>query len=1428
MALKVGDVVGFRAEKLFNGAVNVGWLESDPARALAAAQGFVFHGPAYHGVTQDDVGNHHGYKLVDTASFTLSVARRCCGLEKQPFSLAIAGYGTGKSHLALTLASLLSDPSSSSAGTIVDAIAASDAAIGSELRAVLREHPQPALVVVLNGMGNFDLAAEVSRQIMRQAQARGLSTEALEQLRPRFTTAARLISTRSEEHLEGLLQACGLKSADAVLAALERQDEQVYEHVHSFCLSEWQLDIRSLGGESVADVLEAASEVYCGPEKPFGRLIILFDEFGRYMEFATERRQIAGSGVLQQLYEGIQGCADLACLVGFVQFELNAYVQRVPPELRNDIRRYVTRYQSAARSYLSVNLETLIANLLEKRQPQRLDQWFDTPRERSTSAETLRQLGRWYPTATQHRLWTDPDQFHQVIRTGCWPLSPYATWFLYYLTAAGRHLQERSALSLLDQALQRYRDLPLAEQPPYTVLAPVDLWSEELQQELIASEESGQQGAVAGAYASAEATHGAHVSDQQRAALRAVVIAAKLGLRVANRAEALEALAALTRTPASELAAAVRHLEREANVLQWDESLKAFAILGDTVPRAQFLGFLRQSVSSSFDDLAKSRLFARQATDCCEALGGLEADFAEESRIVSSDWRFTPHTANTESLEPQVRLAVDRCPKSLAVGEPRGAVIYCYLQPDEDPEAVSEKTAQLLRSRGNETGFPVPPVLVVLLWDAEGEAGRALSEMAVLDRLGDADRASYGGLVDAQRARAVEILNEQVEAMIRQRRYVTAMRAELQATRLRAVATELFRASYRTPLPFPFDGYGTAHGNAAETCQELIADLLQGRLVWDDVQAKPPRVRNRAVAVLEGAWDIFKTDGTISLTPRQTAVRSIFDRWQKVLRDGAESFRVGQQLRSICLPPYGANSASSALLFAVFAAARLDELALLREQEVHSLSLLARDGLFQGRSINLAALDEYELIRTGEASSEWEQLLDEWDHETAYSGRVRCREKAAELERRVPVPPALRFRYAPLCEQAGTAARALEEKKKVWERAMRHLAPLNRNADVEDMARGTSFLQEFVERTEQEPLQWPPEELADFTSQIDRQRQRIIQGFSDWLAQQKIATVEPDDVATFKHRLQEVVAPALARLQLQVQSAALEQHVTKLIAEVAVRGDVQRLCAEVRDWMLANADARLLPRVARLRALIEVGKAFGTKLQGLSRRCSTVELNDQRQHLAAHLAGLREAETSLVKQKQALARQSIRNHTDLKTLLETADKLSENFDGCLAELEELRALRERLQVYRRLYRELANAELTWLEFERIVERRQGELSSLGPEPPWPPDKIIPILVEQAGARRKRDSTAWIEGLENDLTRLAEMNGEEANRLRVRAEQPPAVLTEAHRGRLVQCLGRIEESLGSMELEALLARFRALSPSMRETFLRLAANLSEEE
>lgn len=898
------DIVKFRNERLFNGAVNIDWFGAGDGRTKQAAEAFVFHGPDYHGVTQAEVGEEHGHRLQDTATFARAIVRQCYGLDEVPFTLAIAGYGTGKSHLGLTLAVLLSTPKGETAQNILKAIDGTDKGIGSEIRAVLQEADQPCLVIALNGMRSFDLTTEITQQIVRSLKTSGLDTRPLDDLRPRFAQAASLIQMANDEVRKELVRVCDVEGIDSILTSLEQQDELVYVKVYDL-FSAKGMPISALRGESVRDIIDVTVREYCGKGKPYRSLLILFDEFGRYTEFATIRSQIAGSGVLQDLFEGIQNNVGLACFAGFIQFELNSYVQRVAPEYKNEILRYVTRYQTASRVYLSINLETLIANLFEKENPKVLNQWFDKPKVSQESKDFIENLNGWFPQSLNHSLWCDQARFHKVIRKGCWPLSPYSTWFLFHLAAAGKHLQERSALALLGETFDRYSDQSIADVGTWSI-APVDFWSDALQQELLNSEEGGQQGSITHAYASVDARHGAGLKVELKQLLRAVVLASKMGLRAEDRSDGIRALSELAGVESIAAEKGIRLLMEEFNVLEWDEAFKAFDILSDAIPRTEFLAFLRTAVASTFDEAGKASLFASKASIWCELLGDLDCDFAEEHKITTREWRYQAVTTNLDLLLLQLRMAADRWSVAIGVDESRGTVIYCYVEPSRNPEVVASDVATALRASAQKSEVKAMPIIVVLLCDENGTLGQTMAELAILsESISEIDRVRFGNLIPAHVEKNRQTITANIAGMIKRRLFITGIKDQVQAQRLSRLGTELFEKIYERPVKFPFDGFSTSKGNAADSCQDLTSELLIGKLDYDAVMSKPIRTKNRAITVLKDSWGIFSTDGSIRTRPTDPIVKSLAERWDDLLAGSEGRLPMDKAIRQVCLPPLG-------------------------------------------------------------------------------------------------------------------------------------------------------------------------------------------------------------------------------------------------------------------------------------------------------------------------------------------------------------------------------------------------------------------------------------------------------------------------------------------------------------------------------------------
>ena len=442
MNSRLGDIIRFRDDKLFQGAVDISWFSRDRNKSQAAAASFVFHGPRYHGVRQE---GYHEHKLTDTASFAYSILEQACGKGSQPFKMAVAGYGTGKSHLSLALAELLHAPESAAGQTVLEGITAADEDLGQECRILLNEQSRPSLVIALNGMREFPLMSEITHRVIEALRADGLDTSPIENVRPRFARAASLIEKLNQKLADEICQEAGHPNLESLVLALkEEQNEATYKAVAQY-LESAGISLDASQNGSLPDLFQILEDNYCGPGKPYKSIVILFDEFGKYMEFAISKPYIAGSNSLQELFEAVQSCNNFVTFIGFIQFELKAYLLRLNAEFQNEAKRYIDRYENADKFYLSTNIETLIANIIEKLDKNFIKN-FILNNKKDLLETTHFYLLHFFPASKNSSTWNNKEIFSRVIYQGCWPLSPFALWFIYSLTAGSRFLKGRCAL----------------------------------------------------------------------------------------------------------------------------------------------------------------------------------------------------------------------------------------------------------------------------------------------------------------------------------------------------------------------------------------------------------------------------------------------------------------------------------------------------------------------------------------------------------------------------------------------------------------------------------------------------------------------------------------------------------------------------------------------------------------------------------------------------------------------------------------------------------------------------------------------------------------------------------------------------------------------------------------------------------------------
>jgi hypothetical protein len=387
--MKIGDVVRFQEERFFNGAVQLGWVQQQRHLAEEVASAFVFHGPRYHGA--DNAAGEDlqaNYRLVDTASFVLELLRvrdkARGGADINPFLLAIAGYGSGKSHLSVTLAELLADPAGPTAAPVIGRLRNADAGIAAEVQALLAAQEKPMLVLPVDGSaGSFHLGSVLSRTVFAQLARAGVDADAVRALSPRFETASEFVERNYVLRAQSFGQHLAGRDAATICSALAEHDEEVFDAVNAVYLEANGHPIPIEGQESAQVLLETLATQYCGEQGPFSNVLVLFDELGLYLEHAAEHPERAGASALQEIFQGVQDNRSRVHFLGFIQYELKAYLQRFGGADLRHLQRYLTRFDAADKAYLSSNLETLFAHLIHKDEAALNKLWTQAEAERA-------------------------------------------------------------------------------------------------------------------------------------------------------------------------------------------------------------------------------------------------------------------------------------------------------------------------------------------------------------------------------------------------------------------------------------------------------------------------------------------------------------------------------------------------------------------------------------------------------------------------------------------------------------------------------------------------------------------------------------------------------------------------------------------------------------------------------------------------------------------------------------------------------------------------------------------------------------------------------------------------------------------------------------------------------------------------------------
>lgn len=1403
----LGDLVGFKEDLFFNGAVQLRWVEEQAGMATEAAKHFVFHGPQYHGVSQDEAeGLSSTYRLKDTATLLVDFLESLASggsSTANPFSLIVAGYGSGKSHFALTLAQLLMAPNDPLAWKIIHNVRIADEEIGERVEALLDGSRKPSLVVTLDGMSNFHLGNEMSRGVLRQLRARELDLGPILELSPRFGYAQDFVIRNFEIRKGEFQKELAGRDRDAICAALMENDEDVYQSVDDVYFRANGTRIPVEGRESAQDLITAVCQSYCGDDGPFANMVILFDEFGRYLEYAADKPWLAGDSALQQVFQGVQDNANQAKFVGFIQYELKAYLSRFGQKDRSQLQRYITRFDSAQKFFLSTNLETLFAHLIEKRDASVLNTLMELDENRRAAVEAHSLLSRNLPGIAQLPVWSDIKKFQQVIVKGCWPLNPLTTWFL---TRQQDIVQSRSALTFIKDILDTAAGKNIEPDGThlYTV-SPAELVLRSMLDEITAAERV-KGGVVAETLCTLLEKYGASLREAHRLVLAGIMVLDKLRVERRERGEVDRLLLLTTGLRPQSLDEVMSYLSKEVGVVEWNGDLGRYELVVDAATRGQFQQALRKKLLAP-SAASVGELFTNNACSLGD-LKDVETDFAEARSVYSRDWCFLALFAHGGSYLDMLSRAFDEWRGAENHDDAKGRIVYLYLGPDEDPEGRLASGREFLDRSLSKAGTQAAPVWTVVIHDREGGIAENLARFQVIEQGFSSDEVEkYRRFLPEERGRCLGALKEEVQKAVQLRIFSVAGLDDIAPARLGQTGRQIFERVYPNVLPFPFDGFQTKGGTGPKECLQLTRALI-GRQVsgdWIATQAAP--IQRRVNQVFVKSWKVLGNDGRIAPKPGLKELTSLLDKVEVALQrpDGT----LYEAYRMLLDPPYGFSSSSAGLALGLVLARETPSRVLTcRGEHVGVQEWLQIAFPKQGKfAFDKGCLTATRVVFISEDSLDrWRKVIFDLEYEENLRRKVELFQAAKKMQRQEQIPETLKDRFNHLADKVEQAQVTLAEYVQKVQTLERSLESALRRMEIAKIIRCGSDLKRLLTGMEEQPALWGVEEfeevkrlIADALGALDG---RII----GWLEQETCNGYGKLD--SFKFIMDKSVQ-GLVFLGLKEEADLVENHKHQIVGQLESRIKFETSITSAQDLLRQSS----LTKNSAAWKLNDELRTCEASIENLKMAYATLGSMDIAKLIDQVRARRTQVKSSLEEQKQELAAiynmrpsrpQDVRalqgKVSGLVTLFKgTADErnlvdMSRQLDILFNDMQAWSAVILPPEETERVLRERITARCT--ELEESLEEEDWV---------WTFAEVYDDFREFVVKERVEQSARWFGTAMPDLTTLETWSIRECTTQLSAISAPPGFVSAPHAEKIEEAAAKIRE-----RVEALKERERSKS------------------
>lgn len=386
----------------------------------------------------------------------------------------IANYGHGKSHLALALANYFGKPTAAEEVQLlfnkIDN-AVNDPAKASGFHEFKRSRGE-FLVVRLRG----DMPRSLREQFMSSLERALGEHQATVGQRPQFwyglaEAFLRQLSPDDRVRADAFLEQY---STDVTLLLQQvQQHRDVYDDCVRLFTHLYHVPPNFGGEVSLKEVIKWAADSFCGPEKPLGGILILFDEFSAYIQRYAQRN---AAGELQDLLNGVDDRRGRVVFLAFAQHDPLTIADQVhlPGQSRESLKRELTRLP---KKFALFSLMESVIDAYLKQSPVAWQAFFKLPKVQGHLYQATDTAYEQFKARYDRELHWTIEKFQESVTKGCFPLHPLTTAMLCNLkfSTADEIGTPRTVLGFVMEQLSAQQDLPAAEVGGINWVLPVKL-----------------------------------------------------------------------------------------------------------------------------------------------------------------------------------------------------------------------------------------------------------------------------------------------------------------------------------------------------------------------------------------------------------------------------------------------------------------------------------------------------------------------------------------------------------------------------------------------------------------------------------------------------------------------------------------------------------------------------------------------------------------------------------------------------------------------------------------------------------------------------------------------------------------------------------------------------------------------------------------